>query len=154
MRAEQIRVAPSHDQCRELQELRTQVATLTAKTEALQTAMQHLPVPGVQPLPRHHRICYWCRSPATYNESVEPNGCTNSNSEATSTLASKTVQRLAEDHVFHPSRETSGPRCRKPGNGEKGCCRTDEAVPHSGRACERQGDEGFIRHRERGYDND
>ena len=87
MRAEPIQVVPSHDKCRELHKLRTQIAASTAKMEALQAALQHLQAPGVQPLP----FITGAGSPATYNESVKPDGCTNSNSEASSTQTSKIV---------------------------------------------------------------
>ena len=127
VRTERVQAAPSPT-CQEFKELRAQIAALTTKTEELQTALQQQPALA-QPPPRVQCVI-GARSRATCNVTAELGDGTN-NSRTSNTTPPRTATKVehdltthgeVEDHDFHPSRETSGPRCRKSGNGGNEHC--------------------------------
>ena len=62
VRAEQVLVAqPQHS--KELEELRAQVAALTAKTAELQAELQHQSTRAPRP-----KVCYWCEQPGHFQQ--------------------------------------------------------------------------------------
>ena len=62
VRAEQVLVAqPQHN--KEVEELRAQVAALTAKTAELQAELQHQSTRAPRP-----KVCYWCEQPGHFQQ--------------------------------------------------------------------------------------
>ena len=62
VRAEQVLVAqPQHS--KELEELRAQVAALTAKTAEMQAELQHQSTRALRP-----KVCYWCEQPGHFQQ--------------------------------------------------------------------------------------
>ena len=62
VRAEQVLVAqPQHS--KELEELRAQVAALTAKTAELQAELRHQSTRAPQP-----KVCHWCKQPGHFQQ--------------------------------------------------------------------------------------
>ena len=63
VRAEQVLVAQPQHTAKEVEELRAQVAALTAKTAELQAELRHQSIRA----PRH-KICYWCEQPGHFQQ--------------------------------------------------------------------------------------
>ena len=118
VRAEQVLVAqPQHS--KEVEELRAQVAALTAKTAELQAELRHQSTRAPRP-----KICHWCEQPGHFQRDWLRDASTSNGSRALEPPSNpavpshgSTLRGTALDHAFHPTRETRGPRCQKPDNG-------------------------------------
>ena len=120
VRAEQVLVAqPQHS--KEVEELRAQVAALTAE---LQAELQHQSTRAPRPT-----VCYWCEQPGRFQLEPPSNPAVPSHGS--------TLRGTALDHAFHPTRETRGPRCQDPDNGGHESCGHDWTMPHSRHCDER-----------------
>ena len=143
VRAEQVLVAqPQHS--KEVEELRAQVAALTAKTAELQRELRHQSTrapratgaTGASSLATSSRTTLRDANTLNRSRALEPP------SNPAGPSHGSTLRGTALDHAHHPTRETRGPRCQEPDNGGHESCGHDWTMPHSRHSDERYESEG------------